>query len=218
MSMNGTNDASDGTKGHPCVKNSREISDAGSLDLPDTGKGGKIDKDSAKDVKTSIGASGHQKAELRYVKKHKSVKMHADTRSKNGRGQKSDNSNTISHANNSKPLDILPEKYRPTKISMDGITLEMMVNKLVEIFGWEELAKNIKINCLSNDPSIKSTLNFLRKTPWARNKVELFYLKFRKAQLKRLEKLEKSKTTKTTKATKTNETNETSEKKLLHES
>jgi uncharacterized protein (DUF2132 family) len=65
------------------------------------------------------------------------------------------------------------------KINLDGITLEMMLTQLVQEFGWPELSKRIKINCLSIDPSIKSTLKFLRKTPWARTKVEEFYLQFR---------------------------------------
>jgi uncharacterized protein (DUF2132 family) len=55
-------------------------------------------------------------------------------------------------------------------------TLAHILESLVECYGWEELARKIKINCFKNDPSIKSTLTFLRKTPWARDKVESLYL------------------------------------------
>ncbi|MGZ3254131.1 MAG: VF530 family protein [Burkholderiaceae bacterium] len=59
---------------------------------------------------------------------------------------------------------------------LHGISLEQLLTKLVELYGWEELGKNIDIKCFKNDPSIKSSLTFLRKTPWARTKVEDFYL------------------------------------------
>lgn len=59
---------------------------------------------------------------------------------------------------------------------LHGITLEMIVNSLVQKYGWEELGTRISINCFKNDPSVKSTLKFLRKTPWARKKVEDLYL------------------------------------------
>ena len=51
---------------------------------------------------------------------------------------------------------------------LHGITLEMMLRKLVNKYGWDGLSKRIRLNCLKNDPSIPSVLNFLRKTPWAR--------------------------------------------------
>ena len=60
---------------------------------------------------------------------------------------------------------------------LHGITLEMMLNHLVEQYGWEKLGKWIPIQCFRNDPSIKSSLKFLRRTPWARQKVEDLYLK-----------------------------------------
>lgn len=60
---------------------------------------------------------------------------------------------------------------------MHGVTLKMIVTELVEKYGWEELSKRIRINCFANDPSINSTLKFLRRTPWARRKVERLYLK-----------------------------------------
>jgi uncharacterized protein (DUF2132 family) len=59
---------------------------------------------------------------------------------------------------------------------LHGVTLEMLVTRLVEKYGWEELGRRIKINCFISDPSIASSLKFLRKTPWAREKVESLYL------------------------------------------
>jgi uncharacterized protein (DUF2132 family) len=60
---------------------------------------------------------------------------------------------------------------------MHGVTLEMVVTRLFEKYGWEELGRRIKIKCFTNDPSIASSLKFLRKTPWAREKVEALYLR-----------------------------------------
>ena len=59
---------------------------------------------------------------------------------------------------------------------LHGITLEKVVIKLHERFGWDELADRININCFKSDPSVRSSLKFLRKTPWARNKVEKLYI------------------------------------------
>lgn len=59
---------------------------------------------------------------------------------------------------------------------LHGITLEKIVVSLVEHYGWEELAVRVNINCFKNDPSVKSSLKFLRKTPWAREQVEKLYL------------------------------------------
>lgn len=59
---------------------------------------------------------------------------------------------------------------------LHGITLEQIVKSLVEYYGWEELGMRIDIRCFNNDPSVKSSLKFLRKTPWARKKVEDLYL------------------------------------------
>lgn len=58
---------------------------------------------------------------------------------------------------------------------MHGVTLAMIVEYLVDKLGWEELGRLIKIRCFVNDPSIKSSLQFLRRTPWAREKVEELY-------------------------------------------
>lgn len=59
---------------------------------------------------------------------------------------------------------------------LHGVTLEQVLNSLVEEFGWDELGRRIDIRCFNNDPSIKSSLKFLRKTPWARSKVENLFL------------------------------------------
>ena len=59
---------------------------------------------------------------------------------------------------------------------LHGITLEQIVTALVEHFGWQELGRQIRINCFNIDPSVKSSLKFLRKTPWARQKVEDLYI------------------------------------------
>lgn len=63
-----------------------------------------------------------------------------------------------------------------TNNPLHGITLETIVTALVTHYGWNGLAERIPVNCFSNDPSIKSSLKFLRKTPWARDKVEALYL------------------------------------------
>ncbi len=59
---------------------------------------------------------------------------------------------------------------------LHGVTLEMMLTRLVLYYDWEELASIIDINCFKKDPSIKSSLKFLRRTPWARDKVERLYV------------------------------------------
>jgi uncharacterized protein (DUF2132 family) len=59
---------------------------------------------------------------------------------------------------------------------LHGKTLEMILNELVAKYGWPELGYRIRINCFLSDPGIKSSLKFLRKTPWARKKVEDLYL------------------------------------------
>ena len=59
---------------------------------------------------------------------------------------------------------------------LHGITIEKAVTRLVEHYGWEGLAQRININCFKSDPSIKSSLKFLRKTPWARDKVDSLYV------------------------------------------
>lgn len=63
-----------------------------------------------------------------------------------------------------------------TNNPLHGKTLEMILNELVEEFGWDYMAEQANINCFKSSPSIKSSLKFLRKTPWAREKVEKLYL------------------------------------------
>ncbi|MEO9869701.1 VF530 family protein [Ekhidna sp.] len=70
---------------------------------------------------------------------------------------------------------IEPEK-QPNN-PLHGVKLADIVAELVAKFGWEELGKKVNINSFNNNPSIKSSLKFLRKTPWAREKVEQLYLK-----------------------------------------
>jgi uncharacterized protein (DUF2132 family) len=60
---------------------------------------------------------------------------------------------------------------------LHGVTLEMILTRLVEQYGWDELGRRIAIKCFTDNPSIKSSLAFLRKTPWARKKVEDLYLR-----------------------------------------
>lgn len=62
------------------------------------------------------------------------------------------------------------------KNPLHGVTLEQVVTALVDHFGWPALAQQIDINCFKIDPSVKSSLKFLRKTPWAREKVEQLYV------------------------------------------
>lgn len=70
---------------------------------------------------------------------------------------------------------------------LHGVTLEQIVTFLVEQYGWEQLGEEVRIHCFIYEPSIKSSLKFLRRTPWAREKVESFYL-YTLRQMKKLEK------------------------------
>ncbi len=72
-------------------------------------------------------------------------------------------------------IDKLNTSEQPNN-PLHGITLASILEYVVEYYGWDELALKIQINCFSNNPSIKSSLTFLRKTPWARDKVEQLYL------------------------------------------
>lgn len=65
-----------------------------------------------------------------------------------------------------------PQKNDP----LHGVSLKTIVEELVEQFGWEELGKKIRIKCFIQNPSVNSSLTFLRKTPWAREKVEKYYV------------------------------------------
>ncbi|MET1080850.1 MAG: VF530 family protein [Pseudomonas sp.] len=66
------------------------------------------------------------------------------------------------------------------KNPLHGITLEAILTELVAQYGWDGLAQRIDIRCFKSDPSIKSSLTFLRKTPWAREKVEALFIKQRR--------------------------------------
>jgi uncharacterized protein (DUF2132 family) len=73
------------------------------------------------------------------------------------------------------------QKEQPNN-PMHGVKLITILELLVEQYGWERLAMKININCFKNDPSIKSSLKFLRKTQWARDKVEQLYLDLEKKE------------------------------------
>ena len=66
---------------------------------------------------------------------------------------------------------------------LHGVTLERMLNELVEHIGWERMGRRVKIACFTSDPSVSSSLKFLRRTPWARTKVETMYLEAKTRQL-----------------------------------
>ena len=71
---------------------------------------------------------------------------------------------------------------KPDQNSSDplhGVTLNMILTRLVERYGWEEMGRNIEIRCFTHEPSIPSSLKFLRRTPWARDKVEEMYLRWK---------------------------------------
>jgi len=61
------------------------------------------------------------------------------------------------------------------RASLEGVTLEALLTRLVEHHGWAELGRRIPLRCFTHEPSIKSSLTFLRRTPWAREKVEQLY-------------------------------------------
>jgi uncharacterized protein (DUF2132 family) len=65
---------------------------------------------------------------------------------------------------------------KTSKEPLHGVTLKEVVTQLVDKFGWETLGQRIDIKCFNSDPSISSSLKFLRKTPWAREKVEQLYI------------------------------------------
>lgn len=65
---------------------------------------------------------------------------------------------------------------------LHSVTLEQIINSLVEHYGWDKLGKRINIRCFNSNPSMKSSLKFLRKTPWARKKVEDLYIAMQKSK------------------------------------
>jgi uncharacterized protein (DUF2132 family) len=72
--------------------------------------------------------------------------------------------------------DSAPRNQNPTNNPLHGMTLEKILERLVKEYGWPELGRRVKIRCFNADPSIKSSLTFLRKTPWARKKVEDMFM------------------------------------------
>ncbi|MGB3869505.1 MAG: VF530 family protein [Flavobacteriales bacterium] len=68
-----------------------------------------------------------------------------------------------------------PKNEQPNN-PLHGVKLADILEVLIEHYGWDGLAAKVNVNCFKNDPSIKSSLTFLRKTPWARDKVEALYL------------------------------------------
>lgn len=76
-------------------------------------------------------------------------------------------------------------KKSAPKDPLHGVTLEVMVNELVDFFGWDELGQRVPIRCFQSDPSVTSSLKFLRKTPWARSKVEGLYLFVQRERVRR---------------------------------
>lgn len=67
----------------------------------------------------------------------------------------------------------------PSSDPLHGVTLERLLTELVAQYGWDELGRRVTIRCFTHDPSIKSSLTFLRKTPWAREKVEDIYVRWK---------------------------------------
>jgi len=70
----------------------------------------------------------------------------------------------------------MSDEAKLNKDPLHGVTLEQMLVSLVDYFGWEKLGRRIDIRCFNSDPSIASSLKFLRKTPWARTQVESLYV------------------------------------------
>ncbi len=67
----------------------------------------------------------------------------------------------------------------PSNDPLHGVTLERLLTELVAHYGWDEMGRRVTIRCFIHDPSIKSSLKFLRKTPWAREKVEDLYVRWK---------------------------------------
>jgi uncharacterized protein (DUF2132 family) len=76
-------------------------------------------------------------------------------------------------------LMAMSEKREHPNDPLHGVTLEKILMDLVDYYGWDDMSSRIRINCFAVDPSIKSSLKFLRRTPWARQKVESLYLHYR---------------------------------------
>ena len=72
--------------------------------------------------------------------------------------------------------------HSPSNDPLHGVTLERILTDLVEKYGWAELGDQVPVRCFQFDPSIKSSLTFLRKTPWARTKVEQIYVRWKRRE------------------------------------
>jgi uncharacterized protein (DUF2132 family) len=70
----------------------------------------------------------------------------------------------------------VPDPAPQPKNPLHGVTLERIVTELQTAYGWEELGRQVRIDCFTKDPSVASSLKFLRRTPWAREKIESYYL------------------------------------------
>lgn len=73
-------------------------------------------------------------------------------------------------------MDTPPERPARPPDPLHGVTLERMLNEMVSELGWERMGRRVRIACFTSDPSVQSSLKFLRRTPWARTKVERMYL------------------------------------------
>jgi uncharacterized protein (DUF2132 family) len=83
-----------------------------------------------------------------------------------------------------KEFNTVNKKQAQPNNVVHGIKLKDMLTYLIEYLGWEEMGKRVDINCFNSNPSIRSSLNFLRKTPWAKEKVQRLYIDAVKGQLK----------------------------------
>lgn len=72
--------------------------------------------------------------------------------------------------------------HKPGTDPLHGVTLEQLLNQLVDEFGWETLSDMVRINCFRSNPSIRSSLTFLRRTPWARTEVEGIFIAFKQGK------------------------------------
>ena len=72
--------------------------------------------------------------------------------------------------------------HKPGTDPLHGVTLEQLLNQLVDEFGWQTLSDMVRINCFRSNPSIRSSLTFLRRTPWARSEVEGIYIAFKQGK------------------------------------
>jgi uncharacterized protein (DUF2132 family) len=79
-------------------------------------------------------------------------------------------------------MDTPPERPARPPDPLHGVTLERMLNEMVSELGWERMGRRVRIACFTSDPSVQSSLKFLRRTPWARAKVERMYLDLLKAR------------------------------------